>query len=261
MSDVHAAALAGFTQEARTYTRGRPDYPAQLSGWLRGQLALDAETTVVDLGAGTGKFTRLLCAIGARVIAVEPVEAMRVQLTRVLPDVAVLAGTAQAIPIAGGAAQALVCAQAFHWFATRAALVEMQRVLAPTGRLRLIWNVRDESVDWVAAITAILAPYEGDTPRYRTGEWRRVFDDALDDGLFSPPVETVFEYRHTGRAEEVIIDRFMSVSFIAALPAPQKARVAAELQRLITTHPQLKSRAVIEFPYRTHAYCCVSRRS
>ncbi len=257
MSDIHPSALAGFTQEAPTYTRGRPDYPAQLSQWLRGQLALGAGATAVDLGAGTGKFTRLLCATGARVIAVEPVEAMRVQLTRVELDVAVLAGTAQAIPIATGAAQALVCAQAFHWFATRAVLAEMQRVLSPTGRLGLIWNVRDESVDWVAAITAIIAPYEGDTPRFHSGQWRQAFDGAL----FSEPVETVFEYCHTGSAEDVIIDRFMSVSFIAALPAPRKARVAAELRRLIATHPQLKDRAVIEFPYRTHAYCYVSQRS
>ncbi|MGH8206216.1 MAG: class I SAM-dependent methyltransferase [Steroidobacteraceae bacterium] len=256
MSQVHSAALAGFAQEASAYTRGRPDYPAPLSGWLREQLALQAGATVVDLGAGTGKFTRLLCATGARVLAVEPVDAMRAQFVRLLPQVAVLAGTAQAIPIIGGAAQALVCAQAFHWFASDAALAEMQRVLAPAGRLGLIWNVRDESVDWVAAISAIIAPYEGDTPRFHSGKWLRAFEG----GLFSQPVQTSFAYRHIGNAREVIVDRFMSVSFIAALPAQHKAGVAAELRGLIATHPQLKDRAVIEFPYHTHAYCCVSRR-
>jgi SAM-dependent methyltransferase len=256
MSDVHAAALAGFAQEASTYTRGRPDYPAQLSEWLRAQLALHAAATVVDLGAGTGKFTRLLCATGARVLAVEPVDAMRTQLARLLPQVTVLAGTAQAIPITTGAAQALVCAQAFHWFSTDAALAEMQRVLAPAGRLGLIWNVRDESVDWVAAITAIIAPYQGDAPRFHSGNWRR----ALEGGRFSPPLETSFEYRHVGSAQQVIIDRFLSVSFIAALPAQQKAQVAARLRELIAAHPKLKDHDVIEFPYRTHAYCCVSQR-
>ncbi len=120
----------------------------------------------MDLGAGTGKFTRLLARTGARVVAVEPVDAMRAQLAEALPQVQALAGSAQSIPLANGFADALVCAQAFHWFATVEALEEMRRVLTAEGRLGLVWNVRDESLDWVAEITRIITPYEGDAPRF-----------------------------------------------------------------------------------------------
>jgi ubiquinone/menaquinone biosynthesis C-methylase UbiE len=129
----------------------------------------------MDLGAGTGKFTPLLVATGASVVAVEPVDAMRAQLLSNLPTVTALAASAQALPLADASVDAVLCAQAFHWFATPAALREIGRVLKVGGKLGLVWNVRDESVDWVAAITRIIAPYEGDTPRFHTGEWRRLF--------------------------------------------------------------------------------------
>jgi SAM-dependent methyltransferase len=254
MSDIHSAASEGFSREALSYARGRPGYPQELLNWLRCKLRVDADHTVVDLGAGTGKFTQLLRETGARVIAVEPIEAMRAQLQRSLPDVETIPGTAQAMPLKDGIANAVVCAQAFHWFATREALLEIQRVLTPAGLLGLIWNVRDESVDWVAAITAIITPYEGDAPRFHSGAWRRVFAG----GLFSELEETRCDYQHVGSAQEVIVDRFLSVSFIAALPAAEKARVEQQLKTLIATHPQLKDRPSIAFPYQTRAYRCTS---
>jgi SAM-dependent methyltransferase len=255
MSDVHSAASEGFSREALSYSRGRPDYPHELLNWLRGPLQLDPDKTVVDLGAGTGKFTQLLLQTGARVIAIEPVEAMRSQLSRSLPALKAMAGTAQGMPLTDRAADAVVCAQAFHWFATREALAEIHRVLRPGGHLGLIWNVRDESIDWVAAITGIITPYEGDAPRFHTGAWRQVFDGKL----FLPLHETTFVHQHVGGAHEVIIDRFLSVSFIAALPAAEKARVTQKLEALIATHPQLRDRPVIAFPYQTRAYWCISR--
>jgi SAM-dependent methyltransferase len=253
MTKIHPAALEGFSREARTYARGRPGYPADLLGWLQVELGLGPHKTVVDLGAGTGKATKLLLETGAVVTALEPVEAMREQLLQSL-HVEALAGTAQDMPLDDGSMDAIVCAQAFHWFATHEALREIHRVLVPGGKLGLVWNTRDETCDWVAAITDIIRPYEGDAPRYYKGDWRQAFVGAP----FSPLERTVFNYSHTGSAQEVIIDRTLSVSFIAALPAEQKEVVLNELNQLITTHPKLSGRAVIEFPYLTHAYRCVS---
>jgi SAM-dependent methyltransferase len=248
---VHHEAQLGFSRSAAAYSRGRPDYPPQLLDWLRLTLALAPGRDAIDVGAGTGKFTRLLLQTGARVVAVEPIEAMRAQLLQQLPGVAVLAASAQALPLADGSADALLCAQAFHWFASEQTLQEFGRVLRTGGRLGLVWNVRDESCDWVAAITRIVAPYEGDTPRFHRGEWRRLFPNEL----FSDLQECVFTYQHVGSARQVILDRTLSVSFIAALPAAERARVAAQLESLIATEPQLKDRATIAFPYLTHAYC------
>ncbi len=95
MSSVHSAAQRGFSAEAQRYAQGRPEYPEALSDWLRDALGLRPQTVAVDLGAGTGKFTRLLARTGARVVAVEPVDAMRAQLAEALPQVQALAGSAQ----------------------------------------------------------------------------------------------------------------------------------------------------------------------
>lgn len=252
MTGVHTSAQQGFSTQAVTYAQGRPDYPRQLTGWLADTLHIDAHASVIDLGAGTGKFTRLLSTLAPTLIAVEPVAAMGAQLTKLLPDVRLVNGTAESIPLPTASADAVVCAQAFHWFSTEAALAEIHRVLKPEGRLGLVWNVRDESVDWVAAITAIITPYEGDTPRFHTGRWREAFTGEY----FSEPEMTCFPYSHVGSPQEVIMDRFLSVSFIAALPDAAKAVVTAQLQVLIDTHPALKGRDTVAFPYQTQAYVC-----
>lgn len=254
MSDsVHAAARQGFEKHADAYARGRPDYPPALQAWLQGALGLGPGRTVADVGAGTGKFTPLLAATGAQVIAVEPVDAMRAQLAAAQPAVRALPGTADALPLPDAALDAIVCAQAFHWFATRAALDEFARVLKPGGRLGLVWNVRDESVDWVAQLTRIVTPHEGDAPRFHKGTWRQVFPHPA----FGPLQESVFEYAHQGPPQQVIVDRFMSVSFIAALPEPEQARVRAQIEDLIATHPALHGQALLQFPYHTRAFVCV----
>lgn len=252
MTGVHTSAQQGFSTQAVTYAQGRPDYPRQLTGWLTEALRISAQSTVIDLGAGTGKFTRLLSSLAPTLIAVEPVAEMGAQLAKLLPDVRLVDGTAESIPLATASADALVCAQAFHWFSTRAALAEIHRVLKPGGRLGLVWNVRDESVDWVAAITAIITPYEGDTPRFHSGRWREAFTGEY----FGAPQMTCFAYHHVGSPQEVIMDRFLSVSFIAALPPAEKATVTAQLRRLIDTHPALQGRDTVAFPYQTQAYLC-----
>lgn len=249
---MHAAAQQGYTKEADTYARGRPDYPAELSHWLKDVLKLGPGQRVADVGAGTGKFTPLLTATGADVVAVEPVDAMRDKIATTQPGVRTLAGTAQAIPLPDASLDALVCAQAFHWFANREAMDEFARVLKPEARLGLVWNVRDESVDWVAELTAIVTPYEGDAPRFYKGDWKHAFPHPA----FGPLQESRFVHFHEGPPEQVIVDRFLSVSFIASLLPWEQAEVRARLEALVATHPTLKGRKVIRFPYETRAFWC-----
>ncbi|MHC6225591.1 class I SAM-dependent methyltransferase [Pseudomonas sp. X10] len=255
MNDVHTSASAGYAMQSDTYEQGRPGYPPALQAWLRDGLGVGAGRPVLDLGAGTGKFTRLLSTLGAQVTAVEPVAQMRQQFSARLPGVAVLEGTAQHLPVASASQDAVVCAQAFHWFAEAASLAEIHRVLKPGGRLGLVWNVRDESVDWVAQVTRIITPYEGDTPRFHTGRWRQAFDGRY----FDEPQVTYLPHAHEGSPQTVIIERCLSVSFIAALPAEQQADVLAQLQELIAQHPDLRGRERIAFPYQTQAYLCRRR--
>ncbi|WP_422775132.1 class I SAM-dependent methyltransferase, partial [Pseudomonas aeruginosa] len=153
----------------------RPDYPPEIAAWLRETIGLHAGMTVIDLGAGTGKFTPRLLETGAQAIAVEPVPQMLEKLSAALPQVKTLAGTAEAIPLPDESVDAVVCAQSFHWFATPQALAEIRRILKPGGKLGLVWNMRDARVGWVRKLNQIVDRHEGDAPRFYTGEWPKFF--------------------------------------------------------------------------------------
>ncbi len=130
-------------------------------------LGVGPRMRVVDVGAGTGKLTRQLLGTGAHLVAVEPVAAMRGELRRALPGVAVVGGTAEALPLRAGSAAAAVVGQAWHWFDGPAALAELARVIAPGGGLALLWYGFDLAVPWAAALAAVRdrrAPPASPTP-------------------------------------------------------------------------------------------------
>lgn len=252
MSNIHHVASAGFAAQAAAYAKGRPDYPPEAGDWLRGDLALREGKRALDLGSGTGKFLPRLLSTGASIVAVEPLAEMRAYLTAAFPQVEAKEGRAQQIPLPDGSVDAVTCAQCFHWFANAEALAEVRRVLKPGGALGLIWNIRDAGVPWVAEVIAIMAPHEPDLPRYETMEWRKAFPA---EG-FGPLMERQFRNDHTGVPENVIINRALSVSFIAALPAAEQGRVIAQLRDLIARTPELANNDEVTFPHNTYAYSC-----
>jgi SAM-dependent methyltransferase len=165
-----------------------------------------------------------------------------------------LDGTAEAMPLADHEAAAVVVAQAFHWFKHAAALREIHRVLAPHGRFALVWNVRDERVDWVARITEIIAPFEGEggvkIPRFRSGEWRRAMAETA---LFAPAAELIAD--HTQRTTpDGLVERVASTSFIAALPDDERAAVEEDVRALTRNHHDLAGKDAFDFPYVTEVY-------
>ncbi|MQQ99955.1 class I SAM-dependent methyltransferase [Glaciimonas soli] len=250
---IHHAAAAGYVGAADNYVRGRPDYPPEIADWLRNALAITSDAIILDLGAGTGKFTPLLVATGARVIAVEPVEQMRNKLAHALPQVEALAGTAEAIPLPDASVDAVVCAQAFHWFATKTALAEIYRVLKPGGKLGLVWNLRDARIGWVAKLDQIVNRLEADTPRYYTGAWRKAFPFQG----FGPLHEQHFSQGHTGTPEDVILNRVRSTSFVAALAPEERTRIDEQIYALIAAEPSLNGKEVVTVPYETAAFFTV----
>ncbi len=104
---------------------------------------------VLDLGAGTGKLTTRLVERGLDVIAVDPIAEMLDVLRATLPDTPALLGTAEQIPLRDNSVDAVLVAQAWHWFDPERAVAEVARVLRPGGRLGLVWNIRDERLGWV----------------------------------------------------------------------------------------------------------------
>lgn len=240
----------GYHTGAADYVAGRPGYPPEAVIWLREVLGLSAGRRALEVGAGTGKFIPTLQQTGCEILALEPIAEMREQLVRAHRDVTALAGSAGNIPLPDASVDAIVCAQAFHWFATPEAVAEMRRALMPGGVLGLIWNGRDETVPWVAALSEITDRYEGDTPRYKTGAWR--------NGFPAPGLEFIGEQHvrnfHVGTAGQVVLKRTLSVSFIAGLPADKRAEVERDVLRLIQQTPELAGGKEVAFPYLTSMY-------
>ena len=141
-----------FGAEAAAYERGRPSYPPEAIDWL---LPPDARD-VLDLGAGTGKLTTRLVERGLGVVAVDPIPEMLELLSNSLPDTPALLGTAEEIPLPDDSVDAVLVAQAWHWFDPERAVKEVARVLRPGGRLGLVWNTRDERLGWVKDLGRII---------------------------------------------------------------------------------------------------------
>jgi SAM-dependent methyltransferase len=141
-----------FGQAAEAYDRYRPGYPAAAVTWALGE----QPRRIADLGAGTGILSRQLHQLGHDVIAVEPDEQMRAQLAAASPGVVVVAGAAEAIPLADASVDAVVAGQAWHWFDRGRALPEIARVLRPGGTLAAIWNDPDDRVQWTVQFGQII---------------------------------------------------------------------------------------------------------
>ena len=251
-ANVHRAAATGFGRAAGSYERSRPDYPIEAVDRLVQELEVSRGCSLLDLGAGTGKLTRMLVPTGARITALEPVDPMRRTLAGTVPQAHVVGGTAEAIPATDVSFDAVVCAQAFHWFDGHRALAEVHRVLRPRGRFALLWNFRDESVDWVRSMTEIIDRHLGDTPSERTGEWRRAFS-ASD--LFGVLHQLRFVHRQE-LDESGLVERVASVSYIAVLPPDDRRSVLDEIRELSRSHPDLTGRERFELPYVTELYWC-----
>jgi SAM-dependent methyltransferase len=204
---------------------------------------------VLDLAAGTGKLTRMLTATGVAVIAVEPVEAMRRVLVAALPGVEVLDGTAEAIPIPDGGVDAVTVAQAFHWFDAERALADIHRVLSPGGGLGLIWNAFDTSVEWVAALQALVHVQRRGEPQYGRSGWRETLEAS---GLFGPIAERTF-----GLIQELdtdgLVARIGSISYIATMPEAARDQLFDEIRALVFDLPR-----PLRLPYRTDTF--ITRR-
>jgi len=249
---IHPTAAKGFEIGADSYERGRPEFPIEAVDYLIQSLEIKPQSKVMDLGAGTGKFTRLLVPTKAVLTAVEPVEKMRQKFRSVLPEIEIVAGTAENIPAPDSSFDAVVVAQAFHWFDGDSALKEIHRVLKPNGKLGLIWNMRDESVNWVSELTRIVDAHEAGAPRYKTHEWKKAFDQTKS---FTPLEKKTFKYLQKGTAETVV-DRVQSISFISALSEKDRENVLQQIRGLLSRHPQTKGMEKLEIPYNTDVYWC-----
>lgn len=247
---IHESAAKGFAAAADAYERGRPTYSSEAVERLIAELRIGPGQRVLDLAAGTGKLTRQIAPSGADIVAVEPIDEMRAKLTASLPGVEAIPGVAEDIPLPNHSVDAVVVGQAFHWFDGIRAVSDIRRVLRPGGAVGMIWQARDASVPWVARLNELVDRIDDGHPRYRTEQWRDAFDLTA---LFEPIEAATYAYIQRGDVE-TIVDRVASISYVAALPAAERAPYLDEVRDLLATDPATKGRDVIELPYTAHVY-------
>jgi len=230
-----------FAGVAAQYERARPGYPEAAVVWLAERLRIEPGRDVLDLGAGTGKLTRQLVRLGARVVAVEPLEEMRAELERSVPGVDSLAATAEAIPLANGSVDAVTCGSAFHWFDAGAALREMHRVLRRDGGVGLVWNTRDESDPLQQEISALIKDDLSD-------DRAAARDVVLRSGLFGDQGYMTCPHEQWLSLPD-LVDRVASTSFVASLQEDERGRLLDRIRALVVDVSE-----PIRFAYVTEAF-------
>ena len=248
---LHPAAQKGFSSAAELYQQVRPSYPQNIPLWLQDRLKVTSQAQALDLASGTGKFLPYLQQLTQDIIAVEPVSEMLAQLKQAYPHIKTIQAFSHDIPIQANSIDIVTCTQAFHWFANFETLTEVHRILKKDGFFVLIWNQRDIRVDWVKALADYLLPLEGDTPRFHSNLWRNAFQQQ---NLFKLFEEVTFTQLQHGTVEQVVSNRLLSTSFIAAMPKLEQLKLKAEFEKIVEDYTSKSAQDEIDFPYTTHVY-------
>lgn len=241
-----------FTDRVDTYVKFRPSYPKEAIDYLYETVGLGAGGEIADVGAGTGKFTRLLIERGSVVYAVEPNDAMRNAAEDALggtPGFRAVPGTAEATRLPDGSVDAIVCAQAFHWFDREAAKQEFKRILKPGGKAALIWNSRlTRGTPFLEAYDKLLHAYGID---YAKVGHKNISEEALAK-FFQPA------HMHTARFPsgqlldfEALSGRMLSSSYIPQPDHPNYEPMMAELRNIFDT---CNEKGLVSFDYETEVF-------
>jgi SAM-dependent methyltransferase len=206
-----------FGAHADAYDRARPEWPEEVARWL---VPEDARL-VVELGAGTGKLTRAIAALGARVVAVEPDERMRTVLEE--RGLGGVSGSAEEIPLADGEADVVVAGSCLHWFDLDRALPEIRRVLCPGGRFAFGWNHRDTDDPRGARMQELMSAARGGFPGWRAREWAAA---VTEGGYFGEVERATFRHVHE-LPRDALGDHLVSFSGIGALSDEDLAELTA----------------------------------
>ncbi|HWJ09907.1 MAG TPA: methyltransferase domain-containing protein [Nocardioides sp.] len=205
-----------FGAVAEAYDRGRPGYPREAVEWLTG----DRPLTVLELGAGTGKLTEHLVALGHDVHATDPDPRMLDRLAARLPELRVSQTSAEEIPAADGTFDVVVAADSYEWFDHERALPEIARVLKRGGTFAIVRNVRDERIPWVKRLGNLIghhaagagvgdeldsSPYFGPADASSYKQWQVIHRDSVQDLVRSlPDVATLERTGQESRVREVL---------------------------------------------------------
>lgn len=237
-----------FGSAARAYQSGRPDYPREAVDWMLAPVRQhDRALRVADVGAGTGKLTRTIVEAGAEVVAIDPDPGMLAALREHVHGVPTFVGSAERMPLPDASLDAVLLGQAWHWVDVAAASTEAGRVLRAGGVLGLVWNIRDETVPWIAELTRIMHGSHAEQLLSQEGARAR--------HPFGPLDEHVWTWRRTlGR--DALVDLVSSRSYVITATPDERARILAEVGELFDAQRRRDDTGaeVVDIPYVTRAY-------
>lgn len=238
---AHQAQANSFGQAAQTYEESRPGYPLEIVDWLVPASA----RRVLDIGAGTGKFTRLLRRPDREVVAVDPSGEMLDVLRAHASGIETLIGTAERIPLPDESVDAVTVAQAWHWVDRDRGVPEVARVLKPGGTLGLVWNSRDGRVDWVRELGEAMGTNDAYSPA------------SLEDYPIGAPFaeSDVTELSWSQKLDrEGVLNLARSRSYFIVKSPDEQAATLREVEAVLDRHPEIVRDGAIELPYVTQAF-------
>ncbi|XP_069132440.1 uncharacterized protein [Argopecten irradians] len=259
-TNVHGKTKTGFV-DGKNYDQGRPSYTEKAVSYIAdiikdgsrsksGNISYD----VVELGAGTGKFTQKIInnlPQDVKYLATEPMDGFLDTLKGLCPSVSTKSCTASDIPLPENSVGTVVAAQCFHWFASDESLTEIHRVLVPGGKFVMVWNNKDWSVPWVKDIETILTGYYGDTPRAVNRTWKTVIEKfsgfQCKEHIFQDGIEFKGD-------REFVVGHFCTISIIASLPDDEKEAVRRRMYQVLDSHDETRNQDIIRIPFQTELY-------
>jgi SAM-dependent methyltransferase len=243
--EIRARRATSFGALAEDYARFRPGYPDDAVAWLLPPGASE----VADVGAGTGKLTGSQLARGQQVVAIEPDATMLGVLQRTHPAADARLGGADALPLPDDGVDAVLVAQAWHWFPPEHAAAEVRRVLRPGGWLGLVWNMGTPEEQWQIELERL-----SDEARGRPVEETRESPDVVEiEGL--PPAE--LESAEFPWVEpvtpELMRGRLATYSHVALLPERVRVELLDRVEGVVEREAARLGAPVV--PLRQRAFC------
>ena len=237
VADLHAL-VAGFTDVAAAYERGRPEYAPEVTEAIVESLGIAPGARVLDVGAGTGKLARPLLAAGLDVVAVEPLEGMRAALTRAIGAQRVRAGRAEALPLPDGSVDGAVSGDAFHWFDGDRAAAELFRVVRAGGGAVVCWltsSLRDaQRPPFAVEVDGVLEPLWR-AARHPYLVHARGAEALERHGGFAPLQRRRVAFEHV-TDRDGLLAYYASISYVGALEPRRRTELLEQLAAILDRH-------------------------